>query len=290
MVMTVAVMAAAVISGAVNPNAVVIAPREAEGVKREAEDNQPLNVSLGTTTASSMGEVLRMAEETLLHMRRNLDDYSALLVKQESVSGVLSNPTEIAMKIQCPHRGGKLDDSEPMRVYLRFVAPTEVAGREVIWAEDLHDGKLVVHEAGLLGLMTVRLDPTGMIAMRGQRYPISEIGLTKLVQKLIERGELDRNNPDVTVTITRGMVLDDRDCDLITVRRLKSSGGANDFSRAEICFDTERRLPLRYSAYGWASGVGDAPLLESYTYTQVQTNMGLSKTDFDPKNPAYKFP
>jgi hypothetical protein len=237
-----------------------------------------------------MDEVLRIAEETLLHMRRNLDDYSAVLVKQESVNGVLSNPTEIAMKVQCPHRGGKLDDSEPMRVYLRFLAPAEVAGREVIWAQDLHDAKLVVHEAGLLGLMTVRLDPTGMIAMRGQRYPISEIGLTKLVQKLIERGELDRNNPDVTVTITRGIVLDERECDLITVRRIKRSGGPNDFSRAEICFDTERRLPLRYSAYGWGSGDDDAPLLESYTYTQIQTNIGLSETDFDPKNPAYKFP
>jgi len=154
----------------------------------------------------------------------------------------------------------------------------------------LYDGKLIVHEAGLMGFMTVYLDPTGMIAMRGQRHPISEIGLTKLVQKLIERGEVDRKNPDVTVTITRNFVLDDYQCELIVVTRKQPSGAENDFSRAEICFDKDRQLPLRYTAYGWGKDGEAPPLQESYTYKNIDTTVELSEADFDPKNPTYRFP
>ena len=243
-----------------------------------------------TTDASTMDEVLDIAESTLAHMRQNLDGYTATMVKQEMIDGVLVEPTEMAMKVHCRHRGGKVDDSEPMRVYLRFNQPAAVNGREVIWAEDLYDGKLVVHEAGLMGFMTVYLDPTGMIAMRGQRHPISEIGLTKLVQKLIERGEVDRKNPDVTVTITRNFVLDGHQCELIVVKRKQPSGTEDDFSRAEICFDKDRQLPLLYTAYGWGKDGAAPPLQESYTYTNIDTTVQLSEADFDPKNPTYRFP
>lgn len=237
-----------------------------------------------------MEDVLRIAEDTLAHMRTNLDGYEAIMVKQETIDGTLTEATEMTMKVQCRHRGGRVDDSEPMRVYLRFNQPASVAGREVIWAEDLYDGKLVVHEAGVMGFLTVYLDPTGMLAMQGQRHPITEIGLTKLVQKLIERGEADRNNPDVSVTITKNLVLDDHPCELIAVSRTKPTGMEDDFSRAEICFDKDRQIPLRYTAYGWAQDGGAAPLLESYTYTKVDTNVRLSEADFDLKNPSYHFP
>ena len=88
-----------------------------------------------------------------------------------------------------------------MRVYLSFQSPSSVKGREVIWGEDLYDGKMAVHEVGLLlSMKTFWLDPNGIFAMQGQRYPISEIGLVRLVEKLIERGPVDRDSPDVSVT------------------------------------------------------------------------------------------
>ncbi len=238
-----------------------------------------------------MADVLQMANATLEQMRASLDDYTATFVKQETVGGKLGEPTEMSIKVQCSHRGGNLDESQPMRVYLRFNRPASIAGREVIWAKDLHDGKMVVHEAGLLGLMTLRLDPTGLIAMQGQRYPIWNIGLTNLAKKLIERGDLDRDNNAISVSIKHNMMIQDRNCDLIEVRRSEPSGRKDDFARAEIVIDTERGLPLRYTAFGWPTGnSNDQPLIESYTYLDIQTNVGLGDTDFDPANPSYKFP
>jgi len=255
-----------------------------------------------SATESSMAEVLQIAKEALAHLRANVNDYTATIVKQESIEGVVGEPNEMFAKIHCRHRGAKLDDSEPMRVYLRFEKPADVAGREVIWCEDLHDGKLIAHEAGLLGLMTVRLDPTGLIAMRGQKYPIYDIGLTNLLKKLIERGQHDVDNPDVVVTIARDIPWDEGVCDLIEVQRAVATGRPDDFYKAEICFDRSRKMPIRYTAFGWPQGTKDRasamkaesaellpPVLESYTYRNIQINVGLTDMDFDPANPDYQF-
>ncbi len=286
-----------------------VRPRDASRPDRAGNGEKMADFDQSTpaeTVESSIEEVLSMAEAALAAIRRDVDDYTAVLVKQERVGGTLGEPQRMNIKVQTPHRGGRLDESESLRVYLSFQEPEGVAGREVIWAPDLHDGKLVAHEAGLLGMMTVRLDPTGMLAMRGQRYPITDIGLTNLIKKLIERGGRDRDNPDVEVTITRGLRFDDRLCDQIVVRRSSPTSDENDFSRAEVLFDRERQLPLRYVAYGWpesSGGSGDSsdsaanespadsegPVLESYTYLQIRTNVGLTESDFDPDNPEYRF-
>ena len=248
---------------------------------------------VGEVVTSSIAEVLRIAEDSLDGLRQSVDDYTATLIKQESIDSVVGEPHEMLVKVQCKHRGGAAEDTQPMRVYLRFIQPANVAGREVIWGEDLHDGKMVAHEAGLMGMLTVRLDPNGMIAMRGQKYPISDIGLTNLLKKLIERGQPDLDNPNVSVTITKNIEIDGLKCDLIQVRHSQPSGGENDFSLAEICLDRTRNLPIRYTAYGWPldgqSAEAKMPLLESYTYLNIRTNVGLTELDFDPANPEYQF-
>ncbi|WP_442509519.1 DUF1571 domain-containing protein [Novipirellula sp. SH528] len=243
------------------------------------------------TRESSLAEVLQIATDARAAIVHSLHSYTARFVKQEiDSSGVLGQESEIQLKVQTRFRDGT--ETAGKRVYLKFVAPESVKGREVIWAEDLHDGKLLVHEAGLLGLASIPpLDPNGFLAMRGQRYPISEIGIVRLVEKLIERGHQDLNNPDIQVTITRDFKLDDVSAELIQVKRAKPSGKEDDFSLAEIVMDPTRHLILRYRSFGWPESADDvAPLQESYTYHDVQTNVELTELDFDPKNPAYGYP
>lgn len=259
------------------------------------ETASPISLEAGNSevVSSSISEVLQIADDALGQFRLSVDDYTATMIKQESIDAVVSEPSEMVIKVQSKNRGGDVDESQPMRVYLRFVQPLSVAGREVIWCEDLHDGKMVAHEAGLMGMLTVRLDPKGMIAMRGQKYPISDIGLANLLKKLIERGQQDLDNPNVSVTIKKDVEVDGLKCDLIQVKRSKPSGGPNDFSLAEICLDRSRNLPIRYTAYGWPvddhAAENKMPLLESYTYLNIKTNVGLTEADFDPANPEYQF-
>jgi hypothetical protein len=246
----------------------------------------------GTRTAT-MAEVLQLARESLESMKTQFDDYTTTFVKQEiDTNGVMTEETEVFMKVQTRMRNDT--DDAPLRVYMRFERPESVKGREVIWGKDLYSGYMQVKEAGLLGMMTIALDPNGMIAMRGQRYPISEIGIVKLVEKLIERGLQDVDNPDISVTISSDHQVGDVAADLIQVRRAKPSGQEDDFALAEIAFDPERKLILSYRSFGWPSSDAavdaDLPLLESYNYNNVKTNVGLTDADFDTANPAYTFP
>ena len=245
------------------------------------------------TRDSSLAEVLDLANQALTSMEGSLGDYTARFTKQErSQSGVLSEKTEMDVKIQTRLRNDSND--APLRIYLKFYAPEATVGREVIWGKDLYDGKMAVHEMTLLlSWKTIWLDPTGMLAMAGQRYPIYEIGITKLVEKLLVRGKKDLGNPDVTVTITRDYEFDERMCELIQAVRSKPGGGEDDFSLAEIVYDPERLLILSYQSFGWPEENADdaeVPLLEFYQYRNLKTNVGLTEQDFDVTNEAYGFP
>jgi hypothetical protein len=248
---------------------------------------------LPRTRESSIADVLELAHRALASMEETLDDYTARFVKQERLdSGVLSEKTEMDVKIQTRLRNESND--APMRIYLKFLAPEATKGREVIWGKDLYDEKMAVHETTmLLSWKTLWLDPTGMLAMAGQRYPIYEIGVTGLVEKLIERGKKDLNNPDVTVTITRDHEYDGQMCELIQARRARPGGGEDDFSLAEIIYDPERLLILSYQSFGWPdkdSADAEVPLLEFYQYRNLQTNVGLTEKDFDVTIESYGFP
>ncbi|MDA7893367.1 DUF1571 domain-containing protein [Rhodopirellula sp.] len=251
----------------------------------------PTSTEQAPNIALNMADVLDMAKAAKKHLSTTLKDYTARFVKQELDSnGNLGPESEIEMKVQTRCRNENND--APMRVYLSFNAPQSQKGREVIWGADLFDGTMAVHEVGfLLGLKTLWLDPTGFLAMQGQKYPVSEVGIMKLIDKLIERGEKDRDNPDISVKIITDQKLDDTPTHMIQIRRSKPSNEEDDFSLAEITLDPERQLILGYRAFGWPDEPGGAPvLLESYTYHDVQTNVGLTDADFDPKNPKYNFP
>ena len=244
------------------------------------------------TRASSISEVLDLASRSRSAMATSLHDYTARFVQQEQdPSGKLGEVYEYQIKIQTRMRNESLD--APMRIYLKFVRPDSLTGREVIWGKDLYDGKMAVHETSLpLSLTTVWLNPTGMIAMAGQRYPIYEMGLVRLVEQLIERGERDRDNPETKVTITRDHEFDGHLCELIQVVHGAPNGEEDDFSLAEIVYDPEQLLILSYRSFGWVDGDADEkpPLIESYQYLDLKTNVDLTDADFDVKNDAYAFP
>lgn len=274
------------------------------GKSSARQDAKPTDTSVASTDPTveaetprtrdaTLDEVLELAKHALATMEETVEDYTARFTKQERItSGVLSEKTMMDIKVQTRLRN-KTNDA-PMRVYLAFLAPEATNGREVIWGKDLYDGKMAVHEVSLLlSWKTIWLNPTGMLAMAGQRYPISEIGVTGLVEKLIERGAKDLGNPDVTASFTRDYEYDGLICELIQVKRAKPSGGKDDFSLAEIIFDPDRMLILSYQSFGWADrDAPDAvvPLLESYQYSDLKTNVGLTDEDFDVTNENYSFP
>lgn len=231
---------------------------------------------------------LEIARSALAKFQREVSDYTAILIKRERIAGTLGQEMRMEMKI----RARQIDGDKvvrPLHVYLKVLDPWFARGREVVWVENRNEGKLIAHEGGLKNLLRVSLAPTDTLAMLGNKYPITEIGLAKLMEKLIEKGERDKQIGPCNVTIKSGAEVAGRPCQLIQVEHPEHDPRF-DFHIAQIYLDEERQIPLRYVAYLWPDKPGAAPPLEEeYTYVDVKLNVGLSDADFDPENPAYEF-
>lgn len=240
--------------------------------------------------AHPLDPALQMAYASLRQLRANIRDYTAIVIKREQVGGVLGDYEFMGAKIRNRQvENGKI--KTPFSVYLTFLKPSSIKGREVIYVENQNNGNLVAHEGGMRGrfLPTVTLDPQGMMAMRGQRYPITEMGIENLVVKLIEKGERDRMQGHCEVTFLKDAKVGGRPCTVLSVKH-NEKRPCFDFHLAQIFIDDELNIPVRYCAYDWPKVAGGNPeLLEEYTYQNIKLNVGLTDKDFDPNNSKYKF-
>jgi hypothetical protein len=259
--------------------------------------NSPVAAETEPTVSTETSEgkhaldpVLELANNALVAMRSEIRDYTATLLKRERIGGSLSGESEMELKVINPSAATDSAAAVPMHVYLKFNSPSSSKGREVIWIEGTNNNQLIAHEGGFKNFLRMNLDPEGTIAMMGNRYPITGIGMIRLVEKLIEKGSRDRELGPCIVQIIENEKVGDRPCRLIQVTHPKLEKGM-DFHIAQIFFDTERMIPLRYAAFGWPKKEGDAPPLEEeYTYLNVKLNVGLTAEDFNPDNPKYNYP
>ncbi len=230
-------------------------------------------------------QALQIANEGLQYIRRDIRDYTATMIKRERINGAVGDAEFMTVKI----RNRKVDENIPLSIYMKFLKPTAVKDREVIWIEGQNDGKLIAHEGSGMITMTVRLDPEGFIAMRGNRYPIHEAGIENLVFRLIEKGERDKRVGDATVKFYENTKINGRQCTLIQVVHPEQRP-EYEFHICRVFIDQELQVPIRYAAYGWPEEQGGKPTLEEeYTYLNLALNVGLSDQDFDHTNASYNF-
>lgn len=273
-------------------------PRERlhEPIYRISKTAKPVN----NRDASPTGPVARVkqhpldpaldiARKSLTHIEQNIHDYTCTMVKRERVQGELREHEFMTCKIR--HQRLANGREVPFGVYLGFRKPDSVKGREVIYVMGFNDGKIVAHEGGFRGrfLPTVSLLPTSALAMRGQRYPITEIGIKTLTKRLIEKGERDRKVGVCQVRMIDGAKVKDRLCTMLEVRH-PDRQPQYDFHLARVFLDSEHNIPIRYEAYDWPTSPGGNPqLIEEYTYMNLKINVGLTDEDFNRDNKSYRF-
>ncbi len=223
---------------------------------------------------------IRWAHEGKANLEK-VQDYSATVVKRERIGNKLSDYEYLFVKIR----------KEPFSVYIYFVGPAAVKGREVIYVKGRNDGKMWAHSTGLQDkfLGTRSLLPTSLFAMYNQRYPLTEIGLMNLVDRLIDIGEKDMKYGECEVQFFEGAKINNRSCTCIQVVHPVPRRNFL-FHMARIFVDDELNIPVRYEAHSWPEKPGGPPvLLEEYTYLDVKLNNGFTDADFDIANPNYKF-
>ena len=271
----------------------LFAEEDAQG--RDGLSEPLLRVARATTPsvpAHPLDPALEFARNGLATIQTGIRDYTCTLVKRERINGQLGDYEYMFTKV----RNRQVVDGQvvsPFSVYMYFLKPSTVQGREVMYVEGKNDDKMIAREGGTAGkyLPTVWLRPNGIIAMRGQLYPITDIGLENLVLKLIERGEGEKRlgNMNCAVSFHPNAKINGRACTLLQIKYDKPGPGV-EFHLAQIFIDDEYQVPIRYAAFGFPQKDGETPpVLEEYTYLNLKFNVGLTDKDFDETNSEYSF-
>jgi len=224
--------------------------------------------------------VLRWAEVGLANIK-NVQDYQCTFIKRERIDGKLSEHEYFFCKVR----------HNPLSVYLYFLAPEGVKGQEVIYVKGRNNNKLVAQPNGFKGraIGTVELAPDGMFAMEGNRYPITELGILNLTQRLISSGTQDTNFGECEVQFFKGTKINGRSCTCIQATHPVPRRNFI-YHIARVFIDDELVIPIRYAAWSWPKTPGGKPVLEEeYTYLDLKINNGFTDADFDRDNPAYRF-
>ncbi len=228
-----------------------------------------------------------MAVDGYRQLRDSVQDYTCVMVRRERVNGQLGNHEFIFAKV----RQRKVHQGQvvvPFAVYLKFLKPASVAGREVLYVEGKYDGEMLARRGGTrFAFVTTRLRPNSDLAMQGNRYPITEFGIENLLRRLIEsaRKELDFQ---CQVDYLPDARINGRAVDGVVVTHVGPARGTP-YYQAKIFVDEEYQVPVHYESYDWPSRDGEEPrLTEQYTYTNLRLNVGLTELDFDESNPQYQ--
>ena len=237
-----------------------------------------------------LSPALKLAQEGLERIDKDIRDYTCLLLKRELIDGALSPYQFMQMKLR--HRQSLAEGAEiPFAVYLKFLKPVSIQGREVLFVDGQRNGDMLVRRGGvgLLSNITVRLSPTGRRALNEGKYPVTQVGIRNLINRLIEVMEQEQKFEECDVKFFDDAKLDGRLCQHIQVTH-PTRRSHFQYHLARVFIDKELQLPVYFASYNWPLEVGDTPeLLEEYIYTKVELNKGLTDQDFESTHPDYQF-
>lgn len=233
----------------------------------------------GRGTNATLDDALGLARSSL-NTLENIDGYTCVFTKQECVDGKLLPEERLALKIR----------HQPFSVYVRFVEPASSAGQEAIFIEGQNNGNIIAHAVGFKSVFgRVSLDPHGYLATGGSRYSITDTGMAKLVEKLLDLGAQKDLFQHCRVTI-RETEFAGRPAKQVEIRNPAPVGDFR-LALARIVLDKEWNVPVHFAAYHWPEAPEDElVLMEKYSYLDIDLEPGLTDRDFDPDNPKYSFP
>jgi hypothetical protein len=114
---------------------------------------------------------------------QSVPDYTAVFHKQERVADVLCEPDTIDLKLR----------HSPFSVAMSW----RENGRVVIYCDGFNENRITVRLGGWKRrLGWFHLDPHSTLAMQEARYPVTDVGLLRLTDQLLERFQpyLDRTD------------------------------------------------------------------------------------------------
>lgn len=204
---------------------------------------------------------------------QSVRDYTAIFQKRERVEGEWRPEETVFLKFQ-----------KPFKVYLRWLAGAH-EGREALYVEGANQNKVLIHESdGIARFFTFLLDPAGWRILQESRFPFTEIGVGRLIER-IALGARKRSSKGEMHLVDLGTnTIKGREVFEIEGIIPRDERAEHSFYRSILSIDQGFWLPVRSSIYD-----SENRLLGTYTYSDLRINVGLGDNDFDPANPTYNF-
>lgn len=242
----------------------------ASGVDGQVPPSAPTQPSAGQPGGSQLDQAIAWMQEA----KRNysaVKDYTCTLISRESIRGRLKDENIIQMKFR----------TAPFSVYMRWLGPPELQNQEVAYVAGQNKNQMRVHSKGILKIAGfVSVDINDPRVMEHSRHTILEAGMGNLIDQTLVNWNNERKIGRSEVRLAE-YEYDKRPCLRIENIRPERIQGLYAY-RSVIYLDKTSKLPIRNESYDWPRQGGNptGDLLESYSYVNLQFNVGLSDRDF----------
>jgi hypothetical protein len=218
----------------------------------------------------------------------DIDDYRCVVMRQERVFGQLRPREFLHLEVRrAPARAPGAWRTESVRV--RYLAPASLRGTEILQAAAAGSDRLYVGDPGGRW-RAVEPASSDSYLLPPSRQTAARITLAGLGRRLLAQIDtalqVDPLAVNTSVRAYTRASVDGRPCLRIQLHHPQWQQGLR-FCRTEMYYDQQRHLPLRVERYDWPRPDQTAlPLLEQYTYMDVEVNVGLTDDEFLPPSPA----
>jgi len=200
-------------------------------------------------------------------------DYTCTLISRETVQGKMQKEDNI---MQMKFR------TAPFSVYMRWLAPNALKNQEVAYVAGKNNNQMRVQSKGILkltGFHSIAVDDPRVL--EHSRHTINDAGIGKLIDATLTNWVVDRQLGR-TETKLGEYEYNNRRC--IRIENIRPEKRPQYYAhRGVIYLDKESKLPIRNENYDWPRQGSPATgeLLETYSYTDLRFNVGLTDRDFD---------
>ncbi|MCA8993215.1 MAG: DUF1571 domain-containing protein [Planctomycetaceae bacterium] len=224
-----------------------------------------------------LAPAIRMARDSLQRLDA-VKDYDATFTKREWV-GQQFVAQRMYMKLR----------EQPFSVYLKFGEPNE--GREILFVQGKNQNQLLAREAsGLASLIgTVSLPMNDPKVTAENRHPISDMGMRRMIELLIEQWERESRYGEIDVKYYPNARIGEMACEAIEATH-PVPRKEFPYHVSRVYFEKETRYPIRVENFGFPRRPNEPPpLIEEYTFSNIHVNRGFTEADFDRRNQNYSF-
>ncbi len=228
------------------------------------DNSSPDATTLPVTIRSCADQLVRG-----LAWLNGIPQYTAVFRKQERIHGELHLEDTIHLKLR----------HAPYSVAMDW----DNDGRIVYYTEGRNQNRLTVRMGGWRQrLGWVHLDPHSRLALGEARYPVTDTGILRLAEQLLERFEpyLDRTDGVRSAWLPEEQV-GDRRCRVFVVEYADPTVNP-DYRKSVIWLDTEWSVPLAVQNFDWQTDDASNPegLVEYYAFEDIALGVELRDSDF----------